>query len=157
MILSSTQLNSVLTKVRKLKVLDKYFVRNIDKEAWRSALPDLANDPKFEQFLDDYLLGFDIGVKNHLPTARATSRPPLDDYSTFKFAQRIIKWHENGHTLGPFPPDHPAVADARETPIFTVDRADGGKRPVSDASKRLNDGGPSVNDEIKSNKLFSAH
>ena len=61
-----------------------------------------------------------------------------------------MKWHGKGHLLGPFLPSDPILADARETPIFTVDRADGGKRPVSDASKRLDDGGPSVNEEIKS-------
>ena len=74
---------------------------------------------------------------------------PLDDYSKLKFAQRIKKWYDAGHLLGPFRPTDPIVADVRETPVFTVDRADGGKRPVSDASRRLDDGGPSVNEHIK--------
>ena len=91
----------------------------------------------------------DIGVNVHLPAARANKRVPLDRYTKYKFGLRILKWYHRGHLLGPFDEDDEILDDVREAPVFAVDRADGGKRPVSDASQRLDDGGPSVNEHIK--------
>ena len=91
----------------------------------------------------------DIGTSGTLPPGRARFRPPLDLESRIKFGRKILKWYERGHILGPYPEDHPDVHDIREAPVFTTVKPDGGRRPVSDASARLDDGGPSVNEDIK--------
>ena len=60
-----------------------------------------------------------------------------------------MKWHSKGQLLGPFKEGDEEVTDIREAPVFTVNKPDGGRRPVSDATIRLDDGGPSVNETIK--------
>ena len=53
--------------------------------------------------------------------------------------------------LGPFHPSDPLLRrrGARINPVFTVSKPDGDVRPVINYSKRLNDGGPSLNERIK--------
>ena len=138
-----------MKQISALEPKRTYEVRKINKEAWRDALPHLKGDKQFEQFLTDYELGVDIGVKSEMPPARARRRAPIDTESAIKFAEKIIKWHAKGHLLGPFKEGEVEVQDIREAPVFTVNKPDGGKRPVSDASARLDDGGPSVNEMIK--------
>ena len=84
-----------------------------------------------------------------MPAAKAKTRFPLDSHSQLKFGKRVLKWYRRGHLLGPFEDDDPIIQDVRETPVFTVARPGGDVRPVSDASRRLDDGGPSVNEHIK--------
>lgn len=135
--------------IKELPKRKRYIPHKVDREAWRTALPHLAGTENFENFLEAYHFGVDIGVKSDLPPARAKRNKRLDLDSRTKFAEKIIKWHEKGHLLGPFTEDDDIVKNIREAPVFTVNKPDGGKRPVSDASRRLDDDGPSVNETIK--------
>lgn len=141
--------NTIEQQILALPLLQEHFERPILRDNWNTALPQYAGTAKFEAFLDSFEHGVDIGTSGTLPPGRARFRPPLDLESRIKFGRKILKWYDKGHILGPYPEGHADVQDIREAPVFTTIKPDGGRRPVSDASARLDDGGPSVNEDIK--------
>jgi len=54
-----------------------------------------------------------------------------------KMASTIIKWHNKGLLMGPYPTNHSISNKCRINPVFGVDKPDGSVRPVVNYSKTL--------------------
>lgn len=107
-----------------------------------------------EKFLDCLEFGEDIGfIGSPPPGASCHRNPPLEPAARTKFGKKVLKWLDKQHVLGPFPKDHPFVTAnsdrLRINPVFTVWKPDSDVRPVINYSKKLDDGGPSLNCRIK--------
>ena len=132
--------------------MTEYVTRPIKRANWKLALKRLPDQQALDEWLDVFENGEDIGFVGETPPPGKCKRvPPLDFASKVKFGAKILKWFSRGHLLGPFHPNDPILRrhGARINPVFTVDKPDLDVRPVINYSKRLDDGGPSLNERIK--------
>ena len=59
----------------------------------------------------------------------------MRDIEKIKMIETIIKWHNKGFLMGPFPANSPIADYCRINPVFCVDKPDGSVRPVVNYSK----------------------
>ena len=130
----------------KLPTISQYVHKSVNKDNWRKALTQLTKDQKqqLEHFLAQCEQGIDIGLPEEAPTAHSKSNPKMSITEKCKMAQTILKWHDKGYLMGPFPQNHPIKKGCRVNPLFCVPKPDGSVRPVVNYSKKIK--GTSLND-----------
>jgi len=139
------QLSSLNRKLHSLQPINQYIPKIINKNNWRLALCQLTPTQKIEleTFLYNFENGIDIGLDNIPSPVKAKRNPPMRDIEKIKMIQTIIKWHNKGFLMGPFPANCDLTNQCRINPVFCVDKPDGSVRPVINYSKVIN--GESLN------------
>ena len=61
---------------------------------------------------------------------------PMNITAKMKMAESILKWHQKGYLMGPYPATHSIANDSRIDPVFCVPKPNVKVRPVVNHSKK---------------------